>query len=205
MKNACTLIVVAGCIMVICGCGGSSEQNRTGFLSDYSKLRASSNESFRYVDQLALDSYPSFIVDDVKVHFVEGASAIGEKSQGQVTKKELEELTDYFHSAIVKVIIESGHKVVNRSGPDVARLRVALTDVKETDMLNVIPIASATGVGVGSAAMEAELVDSKTGRQIAALVEMRRGSRIPFTNLGNWSTAKSVMDHWANRLKERLR
>jgi hypothetical protein len=68
----------------------------------------------------------------------------------------------------------------------------------------VLPQASLLGVGVGGAAMEAEIVDAVTGKQVAAVVESKQGSRVPFSNLGEWGTAKGVMDSWAKRFKERL-
>ena len=114
------------------------------------------------------------------------------------------DLTNYFHDAIVKAITDSGARLFTRPGPGVARIRVALTDLKETGALNVLPQASLLGVGVGGAAMEAEFVDSVTGKQIAAVVESQKGGRVPFTNLGDWGTAKGIMDGWAKRLKERL-
>jgi hypothetical protein len=198
-------MVVVSCTMaVICGCGDGVQQGRTGFLSDYSRLQAVSEESYRYVDERALDRYSGFIVDEVKVHFFTGASAIEAKSEGKITEQELKDLTNYFHSAIVKAISDSGRKVVHRAGPSVARIRVALTDIKETGALNVLPQASLFGAGVGGAAMEAEVVDSVTGKQIGAVVESRKGSRVPFSNLGDWGTAKGVMDHWAERLQKRL-
>ena len=204
MKKTCVLIVVMSCIIAsICGCGGV-QQSRTGFISDYSKLKAVSDESYRYVDEQTVAKYSGFIVDDVQVHFFSGASAIEEKSKGKITEQNLNDLTNYFHSAIVKAISDSGRQVVHQAGPGVARIRVALTDIKETSALNVLPQASLLGTGVGGAAMEVEVVDSVTGKQIAAVVESRKGSRVPFSNLGDWGTAKGVMDHWANRLKEKL-
>ena len=204
MNRTCVSMVVVSCIIaVVCGCGGVN-QNRTGFLSDYSKLRAASDESYRYVDEQAVDKYSGFIVDKVEVHFFAGASAIKEKSEGKITEQELKDLTNYFHSAIVKAISDSGRKVVHQAGPGVARIRVALTDIEETSALNVLPQVSLLGAGVGGAAMEAEVVDSVSGKQIGAVVESRKGSRVPFTNLGDWGTAKGIMDHWANRVKEKL-
>jgi len=41
----------------------------------------------------------------------------------------------------------------------------------------MLPQASLMGAGVGGAAMEAELVDSVTGKQIGAVIESRKGSR----------------------------
>ena len=201
MTNVMLAAVIG--IFAFSGCGGV-EQSRTGFLSDYSRLETVSNESYRYVDERAVDKYSSFIVDEVKVHFFTGASAVKAKSEGKITAQDLKDLTNYFHSAIVKAISDSGHKVVYQAGPGVARIRVALTDIKETGALNVLPQASLLGAGIGGAAMEAEVIDSVTGKQISAVVEARKGSRIPFSNLGDWGTAKGVMDHWANRLKERL-
>jgi len=39
----------------------------------------------------------------------------------------------------------------------------------------------------------------------AAVVELQKDSRIPFSNLGGWGTAKGIMNGWAKRLKERLK
>lgn len=203
--NKTSVLMVVAIVLMLAQLGCESEQvAKTGFLSDYSKLRAASNESYRYVDERALAKYSGFIVDEVKVHFSTGASAIEAKSEGKITEQELNDLTNYFHSAIVKAISNSGRKVVYHSGPGVARIRVALTDIKETGAMNVLPVTSLAGVGVGGAAMEAEIVDSVTGKQIGAVVELRKGSRVPFSNLGDWATAKGVMDHWANRLQKRL-
>ncbi len=204
MKEAGVLMVVAvGLMLVQCGCE-SGGPVRTGFLTDYSRLRAESDTSLRYINEQALGAYSGFIVDEVKVHFFTGASAIEAKSEGKITEQELKDLTNYFHSAIVKAISDSGRKVVHRAGPGVARIRVALTDIKETGTLNVLPQASLLGAGIGGVAMEAEVVDSVTGKQVGAVVESRTGSRVPFSNLGDWGTAKGVMDDWAKRLQKHL-
>jgi len=83
---------------------------------------------------------------------------------------------------------------------------VAITDLEKTNVvLAAVPQARMlTGAGVGGAAMEAEIVDSMTGKQIAAVVETKAGSRVPFTGLSDWGGAKSAMDEWAKRLRERL-
>jgi hypothetical protein len=192
-------VVLAG----VWGCGSQGPAT-TGFLSDYSKLTATSDSSYRYADKALFGSYKSFIVAPVEIHFKEGSKAIQAKSEGKVTEQDLMDLTNYFHDVIVKAITDAGCQVVYQPGLGVARIRVALTDLEETSALNVLPQASLLGVGVGGAAMEAEFVDSQTGKQIAAVVESQKGSRVPFSNLGDWGTAKGVMDGWAKRLKERL-
>ncbi len=202
--NKLILVVAISCIIFVTGCN-EAKQARTGFISDYSKLKAVSDDSYRYLDKAALSSYKKFIVDDIQVHFFAGASAIEAKSDGKLTSQELENLTNYFHAAIVKAIINSGCEVVTTPGRGVARLRIALTDIKETDALNVLPQASLLGAGVGGAALEFEVVDSLTNKQIAAVVESRKGSRVPFSNLGDWGTAKGIMDDWAARIEKALK
>ena len=70
--------------------------------------------------------------------------------------------------------------------------------------LNISPYASLLQFGVGNVTMEVEIIDAGTGEQIGAVVETQKGSRIPFTNLGKWTTARKIMDGWGKRLKERL-
>lgn len=203
MKKTGVLMIAAAFILLgLTGCG--SEMAKTGFLSDYSKLSAESDTSYRYIDKTTADEYTAFIIDPVAVHFKQGSRAIEKKSEGKLTEQQLKDLAAYFTSAIFAAITDAGYKIAYQPGPNVARIRVAITDLEETSALNVLPQASLLGVGVGGAAMEAEAVDSVTGKQIAAVVESKQGRRIPFTNLGEWGTAKGVMDGWAKRLKERL-
>lgn len=199
MKVTSVLMVVAvGLMLIQCGCG-SEGTARTGFLSDYSRLRAESSTSLRYINDRALAKYSSFIVDRVQVHFHSGS-----KSKGKLTQQQIGDLTSYMHANIVVAVKNSGNKVVYQPAPGVARIRVALTDIKKTSAANILPQASLVGVGLGGASMEAEIVDSMTGEQIGAVVESQKGSRIPFSNLGEWTTAKKIMDDWGKRLQQRL-
>jgi len=204
MNKTSVLMVVTSVVLAgMCGCGSKGPAT-TGFLSDYSQLKAESDSSYRYLDKAVFGSYRGFIVDPVTTHFKEGAKAIEMKSEGKLTEQNMADLTNYFHDVIVKAITDAGCQVEYKPGLGIARVRVAITDIQETGALNALPQASLLGVGVGGAAMEAEFVDSQTGKQIAAVVESQKGSRVPFSNLGEWGTAKGVMDGWAKRLKERL-
>lgn len=199
MKGTSVLMVVAvGLMLIQCGCG-SEGAARTGFLTDYSRLRIESSTSLRYMNDRALAKYSSFIVDRVQVHFHSGS-----KSKGKLTQQQIGDLTSYMHANIVVAVKNSGNKVVYQPAPGVARIRVALTDIEKTNAVNILPQASLLGAGLGGASMEAEIVDSMTGEQIGAVVESQKGSRIPFSNLGEWTTAKKIMDDWGKRLQQRL-
>ena len=52
--------------------------------------------------------------------------------------------------------------------------------------------------------METEVVDSQTGQQIGAVIQSGKGSRIPFTNLGEWTATKQAIDSWVKKFQERL-
>ncbi|MHC4573397.1 MAG: DUF3313 domain-containing protein [Planctomycetota bacterium] len=205
MKKTSVLMMLAiGMMALQCGCGPKAPQT-VGFLSDYSRLEADSSSSLRYVNERALAKYSSFIVDRVDVHFHSGAKAIEARTEGKLTQQDIRDLTNYFHSAIVKTLTEGGYKVVYRPGPGVARIRAAITDIEKTNVaLAAIPQTHLVGAGIGGASMEVEMVDSVTGEQIGAVVESRAGSRIPFTGLSDWGGAKAAMDEWAKRVRQRL-
>jgi hypothetical protein len=48
---------------------------------------------------------------------------------------------------------------------------------------------------------EGELVDSRDGRQIGAIVESQLGNRLSLERLSAWGDGKSVMDDWAKRFR----
>jgi hypothetical protein len=192
------LVVSLGIALVLfTGCGPG--QAKTGFLSDYSKLQKESDSSMRYVDEKSLPEYSAFIVDQVKLVFYPGA-----KGEGKLTDEQIADLTSYLNTKIREAVQGAGKKIAYQPAAGVARIRVALTDLEKTGAINILPQASLLGAGIGGASMEAEVVDSMTGKQIGAVLESAKGGRIPFTNLGDWSAAKSVMDGWAKRFQKRL-
>jgi len=197
-KTIFFVILITSASLMQCGCS-SDNMARTGFLSDYSKLQEESDSSLRYVDEQAKGRYSSFIVEPVKIHFHKGA-----KSEGKLTDQQMADLTNYMHATIVKAVEGAGKKVAYQPAEGTARIRVALTDIEKTSAVNIIPQASLLGAGIGGASMEAEVVDSLSGRQIGAVVESAKGSRIPFANLGDWTAAQNVMDGWGARFQRRL-
>jgi hypothetical protein len=197
-RNMMTALVLVTAVVILTGCD-SGGQVKTGFLSDYSKLQRETDSSLRYVDNGALARYSGFIVDPVTVRLYAGA-----KSAGKLTTEQITDLTGYLHAKILEAVQGAGKKVAYKPAAGVARIRVALTDIEKTSAINILPQASLLNAGIGGATMEAELVDSMTGKQIGAVMESGKGSRVPFSNLGDWTAAKGVMDGWAARFQKRL-
>ena len=190
-----TSLVIA--LVLFNGCG--RKQLKTGFLSDYSKLQKESDSSLRYMNEKAVAGYSGFIVDPVVVGFYEEA-----KSKGKPTAQQFADLSNYLHTKILEAVQDAGKKVVYQPAAGVARIRVALTDMEKSSAVSLIPQASLMGAGIGGASMEAEFLDSMTGRQIGAIVQLKQGSNVPFANLGDWTAAKTVMDEWAEQLQNEL-
>ncbi len=194
--NLLMILAVVAVTSLFCGCQ-EEQQVTTGFLSDYSRLRPS-GETLRYLPPGALEKYSMFIIDPVVVHF--HARVKGTRANSQ----DLAHLKQYMYAA-VRDAISDRYAIVAKSGPGVARVRIAITNIKASKVLqNIIPMAKVAGTGLGSASMEAELVDSQTGQQIAALVETQAGSRLSFDGLSKWGDAEAVMRDWANRFRKRL-
>lgn len=200
MKTKVKLSAILTTAMVLfSGCGGS-KQVKTGYLSDYSKMQRESDASLRYVDDTTARGYSAFIVEPVVVYFHEGS-----KSKGKLTYQQLADLSNYLHAKIVEAVRNAGLTVADQPGISVAKIRIALTDIAKTDAINMLPQATLLGAGVGGASMEAEVVDSVTGKQIAAVLQSGQGSRVPFSNLGDWTAAKTVMDQWAKNFQAKLK
>ena len=105
---------------------------------------------------------------------------------------DLEKLRAYMHKAFIDALEPRYRAVATRPGPGVARIRIALTNVERS-----------TPFKLGSASMEAELLDSQTYEQIAAIIESQeKGS--PLGEYYDWENAKAIMDDWAKRFYNRL-
>jgi hypothetical protein len=161
-----------------------------GFLSDYSKLKPEGGKSeafvFRNPDRMA--SYKKLMIDRIKIYLKEDA-----KSK-EIDPTELKELADYFHQAIRKAV-EPEYPVVREVGPEVLRLRIAITDLvpnkPEASIVSlVVPFVwvGEAGAGVaegntgstpfvGEVTVEAEALDSQTNEQIGAYIETRIGKK----------------------------
>ncbi len=71
--------------------------------------------------------------------------------------------------------------------------------------MNIHPATKLSGVGLGGASMEAEAIDSVSGRRVFAVVDTRQGSRFALTaGLSELGHAKQVITHWVERFVKRV-
>ena len=125
------------------------------------------------------------MLDRIRVWYKDDADYKG------IDPTELKALTDYFQNALVKALGPT-YPVVTQPGPDVLRMRVAITDLIPTKpemsvVTLVVPYATvadvAAGGGTGSTpylgqtAIEAEFLDSRSNEVLAAYVDRQVGKK----------------------------
>jgi len=201
MKNTIEIIsVLVASHILLCACATTvSEQDQSGFLSDYSKLERIDDSALRFVDETA-GGYSSFIIDPVVIAFRQP------QDKQYFTDKELSELTAYYEEAVTEALSRNeGYPIVERPGPGVARIRIGITDVEETiGILNISIYTKLTGLGLGGASFEGEVVDSVSGKQLAAAVRWGTGSRILRAGITHTGDAKIAINRWAKDLRAQV-
>jgi hypothetical protein len=201
MKNIIKVIsVLVASQILLCACATPvSDTDHSGFLSDYSKLERIDDNSLRFVDETAGD-YSSFIIEPVVIAFRQ------QPDEQVFTDEELSKLTAYYEDAVIEALSkDDGYPIVNSPGPGVVRIRIGITDVEETiGILNISIYTKITGLGLGGASFEGEMVDSVTGKQLAAAVRWGTGSRILQAGITHMGDAKIAIKRWAKDLRAQV-
>ena len=187
-------------LFIFAGCAGPVDKpEQTGFLSDYSRLELIENDNLRYVSDRA-GEYDSFIIDPIAILFERDAE------DPVFSDKEIEDLKQHLVDELTKQLSKDpAYPVVTAPGPRVARVRIGLTEVDDTiGLLNVSIYTKISGLGLGGASVEGEVVDSVTGEQIAAAIRWGSGSRVMRAGYTHTGDAKIQIDRWAKQFREQL-
>ena len=162
-----------------------ARMTKTGFLSDYARLKPTKwGEGIQCWSEpnLKASKYDKVLVSRIVVSIAPPK----DKEKGvTVDPSDLKTLTDYFHDALVKSL-KSQMQIVDKAGPGVVVMRIALTDLVPTEVQDsiagtLIPYAfvveassgSATGRPAGSTpymgetGMEMQFRDGVTGAVLA--------------------------------------
>jgi hypothetical protein len=194
-KTKLLMVVVIGLAVMLGGCAKKAQE--TGFLSTYKNLEPVSDNLMRYIGP-DVSEYSKFILDPIEV------KCYNEQNCEKITSENVAHLKEYLYSQIVDTKPPQ-YELVSRPGPGVARIRIAVTNLqKSTPALNVLPWTKLAGVGLGQASAEVELVDSETGKQLAAAIISDTGSRFSLSGLSQWGDVEAVMKSWAQKFWTRV-
>jgi len=207
------LMAMIAMTFVGCAASGMKDVTKTGFLKDYSQLKPGGDDRAALVyikPDVNLKPYNKLMFERILV-------MLSDQSEYKaVDPTTLKELTDYYQSAIFKAL-KGGYEIVGKPGPDVLRVRVAITELKPSKpvantMSTIVPVgmivAGATkattgdNLGTGEAGTEFEMLDSVTGERLAAAVDRRQGGKGVFR--GEWEDTKDAFDYWAQVFRKRL-
>ena len=96
--------------------------------------------------------------------------------------------------------------MTDQPGVGVARLRLAMTNIKQGKWwASIHPGSKLAGAGTGGASMEGEVIDSVTGKQLAAVVRSGSGDQFELDHFDRLDDIKDVINKWAKDAEKRLR
>lgn len=189
------------CAVLLGACAAPvKEQERTGFVSDYSRLQKVGDTAYLYMSP-KVATYSRFRIEGPEILFNVDAD-----DADKFSEEEIEVLKTYFREQLTKALTkDDGYEVVEQAGEGVATIRLAITAVDASmGALNLMVTTKITGAGLGGAAMEGEMVDSLSGEQLGAAVQWGSGSRILRAGLTRLGDAKLQMNRWTKKLRERI-
>jgi len=215
--RALAIFVVTGLCLPPLAAADSHEQafDQT-FLSDYSKLTTqTSNQGQEYFYKAAdaferAADYTGVMVDQPEVLISAESKYKGGKPD------DLAAIAELMRLAVSKELTAGGYAVVEEAGPGIIYVRLALTDLelkkKKRGFLSFTPVgaiahaakdsgkAMMQKVDITHVAVQAELSDSVSGEELAALVAVRAGKKMRM----EFSELDALLTNYGARITCRL-
>jgi hypothetical protein len=203
------MAVVMGLAFMVSG-GFAADKDYSGFLGDYYKnLGPGPKDGVkeRWIKPgVDFSKYNKLMVDTVVFYYADDSEDKG------IDVAAMQELTDAFNQELINAL-KGKYPIVTEPGPGVARLRIALTNIKKSKpvistLSSVAPPQIAisfikkgvTGSWSGSGATSAEMMglDSMTNEVIVVAVDKQTAAYFDrFSKLGS---AKEAFKFWAERI-----
>jgi hypothetical protein len=204
-----TMAVVIG-LALTASAGIGADVKYSGFLGDaYKDMQPGAKGGAKEVwlkPGVMFGKYNKYMVDSVIFFLADDSEYKG------IDPNELKELSDGFNQAIVNAFRDK-YPIVTEPGPDVARIRIAITGFRPSNPLtggisSITPLGMAfslvkkgtTGswTGAGATAAELETRDSLSGDVIAAAFDERTAGYSE--RFSKWGSAQEAFKFWAERI-----
>lgn len=223
-KGVLASFLAAGLILALAaGCSTTrnvkqTEKDFSGFLGDYSKLKAGASGEANFVYINAAAPWKSY--DKVCIRPVELWQAGNpESSLGSLSFEDKQMLVNSLHTAVAGALGKN-FTLVDKPGPGVLVVHAALTEAGASKpvmnlLSTVVPVGmvvnagkaliTGKGAGVGSVSVEAEFVDGATGARVWAVVDSRAGTKALRTKFsGSWADVHHAFEFWSGKIDARL-
>lgn len=198
---------------LLAGCASTPPPSQTGFLGDYSQLQPATDREgvMLYVAPGAdLRPYTKLMFDPVQVLATAGPD--GAQLPPEVLARVGGQLQESLRRAL-----EPAYQVVATPGPDVLRVRSAITHIQpakpEAGAIDYLPFKAiynvgreAAGAGPRVAEMQAEIevLDPAGKRMVAATVTRKGDQQLPQGDRISWESLPPITDYWARNFRARL-
>ena len=183
----------------------------SGFLPDYTRLKDDPDHpgSKDWINPDAkLGQYTAIIIDPVTVHLSPGLIKDGVRPDVEL----LNEVTDYFHGALVSAFKNQKWNVVDKAGDNVTRYRAAITGISAEGGLDSNPLHYVPAVFLVRAAsgkdskkahinMESYYSDSVTGQTLGEVIQAATGESVSGDQI-SLDNLKGAVDKWAMKAAE---
>jgi Protein of unknown function (DUF3313) len=213
-KQMMALAVVIS-IMFFAGTALAKEKIKySGFIDNYPEMTKGKKADFVFKKEgTDFKAYTKIMMDHVVFYFHKDSKYKG------IHADELKQLADAFHKAFAEALGDA-YPIVDAPGPDVLRVRTAITNVKPSKpalntITSIIPIGLAfstikkattgTHANVGAASLEAEFLDSQSNGQLAVVIDAESGAKYKVVSgMSKWGHANDAFKKWAKSLREWL-
>jgi hypothetical protein len=199
-------------LVVVCGPAFSQDVQYSDFLSDYSKLHKSSDEymDYKFLAPGAPDkmtNYTAVMIDQPEIFIASNSKYKGMKPD------DMKALADAFRSSMAQAFAGT-YMVVDQAGPNVLYLRFAISNLQlkkhKRGLLGYTPIGFVAGaaksaltsditkkIDLKGLTMEMEVLDSNGQEQLAAVVEVRSGTK---DEPASWAELEALIDVYSQRV-----
>jgi len=220
IKLIARAISVGAVVLAISGCATTEQvpnARMSGFLGDYSQLHhgKSGQAEFAYRDpNMDLSKYQKVILEPVQLWAADTDSS----TLSKLSQEDQQLLVNYLYVAL-RDALQKDYTLVNEPGPDVMRVRCAITEARATnpvkDVLSTVTpyglgisyakrIVTGTHSGVGVVSVEGELLDSVSAERLAAVIDRRAGTKSLLGKPTRWGDVQDAFNFWARRMQTNL-
>ncbi len=199
--------------MIAFGSALAQDLQSSGFLSDYSQLKETSDQfmGHSYLVPDALDrmsNYTAVMIDQPEIFIAPNSKYKGIKPD------DMKALADAFRTSLSQSLAQD-FMIVEQAGPSVLYVRFAITNLqlkkKKKGLFSYTPVGLVAGVAKSALTsdmtkkidlkgliMEMEVLDSNSEQQLAAAVEARSGSK---EEPASWAELEAMIGVYAQRMR----
>jgi len=212
MKKSIVLIIA---IVLLGGCAASQKSSQSGFLGEYyQNLKPGEGENEPKMIWIKpgadFTRYTQVMVDYVTFAFADDSEYKG------INADEMKQIADAASLALVDAL-KKEFAIASQPGPEVLRVRVAITDLKQSNpvlsgVTTVVPVGLAislvkkgsTDAWTGSGATTVELLalDSVTNEVLGAGMDQK--SAAFEERFSKWGSTEEAFAFWGQRFTQRL-